>query len=102
MNPPQPDPKKQHPKFWFCYIIENCDKTRLYTGVTTCLIRRLQEHNGLREGGAANTTAGRPWRLVYSKRFTSQSDALRHEIKMKDLSREQKLRIIEAEKAVIS
>jgi len=84
---------------WFTYIIEDVAKTKLYTGATTCLVRRLKQHNGIEAGGAASTTSGRPWRLVYSKRFNTQGEALHHEAKIKGFTRQQKLQFIEAERS---
>jgi predicted GIY-YIG superfamily endonuclease len=76
---------------WTVYIIENASKTRLYTGVTTDLSRRLREHNGRRRGGAKATRAGRPWRVILEIQYSSRSEAQQHERLIKGPSRAKKL-----------
>jgi predicted GIY-YIG superfamily endonuclease len=43
---------------FYVYILENSSKTKLYTGMTNDLERRVGEHNGV--GGAKATRPGRP------------------------------------------
>ncbi len=74
------------------YILECADKT-LYTGITTNLIRRIQEHN-TSKFGAKYTRARRPVKLVYQKRFRNRSTASRAEAKIKMMTREEKLKLI--------
>lgn len=83
-------------KMWYIYILECKDKT-FYTGVTASLKRRLREHNtsGL---GARYTKGRRPVKLVYSRRRKDRSAALKEERRIKKLSREGKLKIINAQK----
>ncbi len=66
-------------KNWFVYMVRCADDT-LYTGITTDVQRRVDEHNGMAEGndrnkGAKYTKARRPVTLVYIKRCKDRSDA---------------------------
>ena len=77
---------------YYLYIARCADKT-LYTGITTDLARRLDEHNdGV--AGAKYTRARRPVRLIYSKRFKDRSKASHAEAAVKKLSRVQKLALV--------
>lgn len=70
------------------YIIE-CGDGSLYTGYTTDVERRLEEH---RNGEGAKYTRGRaPLTLVYTESCSSMSSALSREAAIKQLSREEKL-----------
>ena len=73
---------------YFLYILECSDKT-LYTGITTNLDRRINEHNDSKLG-AKYTKIRRPVKLVYSKTFDNRSVALKEEARIKKLSRQQK------------
>ncbi len=79
-------------KIYYLYILECADKT-LYTGITLDLQRRVKEHNESKLG-AKYTHARRPVKLVYSKKFKNRSLASTAEIKLKKLSRENKLKLI--------
>lgn len=76
----------------YVYIIQCTDQT-LYTGWTTDIQKRLIAHN---RGRGAKRTRGRgPVKLVYLETHQDKSHALRREIAIKKLSREQKLTLIE-------
>lgn len=78
-------------KGWYVYIIE-CRNNILYTGITNDLKKRINEHNS---GEGAKFTKGRiPVKLRYSAKCKSRSEALKCEIKIKSLSKIQKLDII--------
>lgn len=79
------------------YILKCADET-LYTGITTDLVRRVEEHN-TRSTGAKYTRARRPVELVYSKRFKDRSKASIAEAQFKKLSREEKLALIAKSKS---
>lgn len=79
---------------WFVYIVE-CVDGSLYTGVTTDVERRVQEHNSGR-AGARYTRARRPVRLVYSEAAGDRSSALIREIEIKQMDRAAKLRLVAA------
>ena len=80
------------------YIVA-CADGSLYTGIAVDLERRLSEHNGEKGTGAKGrgaryTAARRPVRLVYQAQYPTRSDALKAEIGIKRLSRDQKQRLI--------
>ena len=74
------------------YILKCSDKT-LYTGITVDLERRIVEHNTSKLG-ARYTSARRPVKLVYSKKFRNRSLASKEENRIKHLSRKEKLHLI--------
>ncbi|PCK06681.1 MAG: endonuclease [Alteromonadaceae bacterium] len=73
---------------WFIYILQCADKT-YYTGITTDLDRRVEEHNSSAKG-ARYTRAKRPVRLVYSEPCDNRSEASKREHQIKKLTRSQK------------
>jgi len=77
---------------WHIYILRCADGT-LYTGVTTDLTRRVQEHNESGKG-AKYTRVRRPVVLVYNEAFESRSAACVREAAIKKLSREEKSALI--------
>lgn len=77
---------------WKLYILR-CGDGSLYTGISTDVQRRLEEH---RSGKGAKYTRGRsPLELVYWEECGGKSAALRRELEIKALSREEKLKMIE-------
>lgn len=77
------------------YILQCADMT-LYTGITTNLQRRLEEHNSSSKG-AKYTKTRRPVTLVYSEIHKDRSSASKREYEIKKkMSREEKLVLIEA------
>lgn len=75
-------------RVYVVYILKCADGT-LYTGYTTDLEKRLTAHNSPRKG--AKYTRGRqPVTLVYHEAFETLSEALKREIAIKSLSREEK------------
>lgn len=78
---------------YYVYIVECSDKT-LYTGITTDLKRRVLEHNE-KATGAKYTRARRPVMLVYSRRFKNRANASKEEARVKKLTKQAKLLLIE-------
>ena len=74
----------------YTYILKCCDNT-LYTGWTTDLDRRIEAHNSGK--GAKYTRSRRPVELIYAERFDTKQEAMRREWEIKQLSREEKLRL---------
>ena len=75
----------------FTYIVK-CSDGSLYTGWTNNLEKRLRAHN---EGkGAKYTKSRRPVTLVYQESFDTKEEAMRREVRIKQLSRSQKLELI--------
>lgn len=72
---------------WYLYILR-CGDGTLYTGITTDVEKRLEQH---RSGKGAKYTRGRsPLTLVYREECGSHSVALKRECAVKALKREQK------------
>ncbi|PEN14141.1 endonuclease [Longibacter salinarum] len=75
----------------YVYILECCDGT-YYTGYTTDVERRVEEHNA---GTGARYTRGRtPVDVVYTESYDSQSAAMSREYAIKQLRRGQKERLV--------
>ena len=78
---------------WCVYIVR-CDDGSLYTGITTDLIRRCEQHNA---GTASRYARSRlPVVLVYQEKQSSQSKVLKRELGVKALSRQEKESLIRA------
>jgi putative endonuclease len=74
---------------WVLYIVR-CRDGSLYTGITTDLTRRLQEHQSGR-GRGANYLRGRgPLELQFTHHFGDRSAASRAEYAVKQLSKQAK------------
>ena len=71
-----------------------CSDGTLYTGITTDIERRLDEHNNSPKG-AKYTRARRPVALVYSEELESRSEASKREYFIKHkMSRKEKLELV--------
>jgi len=79
---------------YFLYILRCSDDT-LYTGITTDIQRRLEEHNSSAKG-AKYTRSRRPVALIYTEEFEDRSSASKREYIIKRLSRAKKLALINA------
>ena len=77
---------------WTVYIIR-CDDSTLYTGVTTDLERRFQEHRD-HPRGAKYFHGRKPLEVVYSEVGHTRSSACQREAAIKKLSRNEKLVLI--------
>ena len=72
---------------WYLYILR-CGDGTFYTGITTDVEKRLEVH---RSGKGAKYTRGRaPLKLVYRENCGSHSDALKRELAVKALTRQEK------------
>ena len=79
-------------KTWKLYILR-CRDGSLYTGITTDVRQRLDAHNSGK--GAKYTRSRKPVELVYQEACVDHSHALRRELEIKAMKREQKLKLIE-------
>ena len=77
---------------WYVYIIEASDGS-LYTGVTTDVERRFAEHGGS-EKGAKFFRGRKPVKIVYQQDLPDRSAALKREVAIKKLTRQNKLLLI--------
>ncbi len=83
--------EKKTGETWFVYILR-CEDGTLYTGITNDLPRRCDQHNA---GTASRYTRSRlPAELVYQEIQTSRSLALKRELAIKGLSRQEKDQLI--------
>ena len=73
---------------WYVYILECSDRT-LYTGITTDLKRRVEEHNASAHG-AKYTKGRRPVKMVCSCELPNKSEAQREEYRIRKLTRKEK------------
>ncbi|CAA0126318.1 Uncharacterised protein [Halioglobus japonicus] len=80
---------------WHVYILK-CADGSLYTGVARDLQRRLRQHNGALVGGSRYTRGRRPVELLWSDTEPDRSAAQRREASIKKLTREEKLRLLQA------
>ena len=73
------------------YVIECSDGT-LYTGYTTDVERRIEEHNS---GEGAKYTRGRtPVELVHTEEYETRSEAMSREAEIKKMSRNEKEELV--------
>ena len=80
-------------KKFYTYIILT-EQNTLYCGYTDNVEKRFQAH--LEGKGAKYTKSHKPVKIVYQKEFESKSEAMREEIRIKHLSRSEKLKLIES------
>ena len=73
---------------WSLYIIEASDKS-FYTGITTDIERRFEEHSQCRKG-AKYFNGRKPIGVVYREDGHSRSSASKREAEIKKLSRSEK------------
>ena len=78
---------------YWVYILE-CNDGTLYTGITTDVDRRLTEH--LNGTGAKYTKIRGVKRLCYQEKQPDRSLASKREYEIKQLSREDKLKLIQS------
>ena len=77
---------------WKLYILR-CGDGSLYTGITTDVERRLEEH---RSGKGAKYTRSRgPLELAYVEDCADKSTALKRECRIKSMKRAEKLKLIQ-------
>ena len=78
----------------YVYILECADGT-YYTGYTNDLDKRLQAHQN---GKGAKYTRGRgPVKLIYSEVYVTKEEAMSREYAIKQLKRQDKVRLIKGE-----
>ena len=67
---------------YFVYMIltRHMNKNISYVGYTNNLEKRLKLHNTSK---GAKFTKGKKWKIIYMKKFSSKSDAMKDEYKLK-------------------
>lgn len=76
---------------WYVYLV-CCADNSLYCGVSNNLIKRIEDHNSKK--GAKYTKTRLPVVLVWSIVCENKSVALKTEYRIKQLSRKEKLELI--------
>jgi len=78
---------------WFVYLAQ-CNDNTLYTGITTDILRREQEHNTNNKLGAKSLRAKRPVKIVYFEKHENESEARKREIAIKNWNKLFKIKLI--------
>ena len=67
---------------YYVYLIGSYNKAKLitYVGYTNNLEKRLNKHN---KGRGAKFTRGRKWKIMYSEKFKTKSEAISREYYIK-------------------
>ena len=81
-----------------CYIVI-CGDNTLYCGYSNDVTKRVDAHN--KSLGAKYTKTRLPVRLVYTECFDTKSEAMKREYQIKQLTRQQKLKLIREKKQSI-
>jgi len=71
---------------YFVYIIQSARDSSYYIGSTQDLEERLSRHN---QGRSKYTKNKRPWKLVYSEKFSDRSSAVKRENQIKRQKRKE-------------
>jgi putative endonuclease len=74
-----------------CYVVE-CRGGELYCGYSNDVEKRVVTHN--KSFGSKYTRTRLPVKLVYTECFDSKSEAMKREYQIKQLTRQQKLKLI--------
>lgn len=85
---------------WHVYIIR-CAGNTLYTGITTDVARRLQEHQGAKGKGAKYLKGKGPLSLVWQYQARDRSHASRIEYAIKQLGKAEKEQIISGDASLL-
>ncbi|HBV01003.1 MAG TPA: endonuclease [Candidatus Taylorbacteria bacterium] len=77
---------------YFVYIIE-CSDGSLYTGITTNVERRFNEHKN--KSGGHYTSSKQVVKIVYTEGHPNRSAALKREAEIKGWTRQKKFELIQ-------
>lgn len=80
---------------YYVYIAQ-CKDNSYYTGYTNNLCERLKVHNSGK--GAKYTRGRRPIHYVYCSSYANKSAAMKEEYRIKQLSRKDKIKLIQSNK----
>lgn len=79
---------------YYVYILV-CKDNTFYTGYTTNIRRRINQHNGVSFwSGAKYTKSRRPVFLQHLERFPRRKDAIRRELEIKSMTHDEKHELI--------
>ncbi|MBF0196376.1 MAG: GIY-YIG nuclease family protein [Planctomycetes bacterium] len=80
---------------WFVYMLR-CADDSIYTGISTDVDRRIEEHNGKGKKGAKALKGKRPVKLAWkSEKLSSRGEASKLEYALKKLRKTEKERIVQ-------
>ena len=83
---------------YFVYMLL-CEHDKIYTGIAKDPQARFKAHlAGVKTGGAKYTSANKPIKILYTKEFETKSEAMKEEIRIKKLTKNQKLELIQNNK----
>lgn len=78
-------------KKFYVYILQT-ERNTLYCGYTDDVQRRFELHKSGK--GAKYTRANKPTEIVYTKEFNTKIEAQQEERRIKNLTRQEKLKLI--------
>ena len=78
---------------WFVYIVQT-NRGHLYTGITTDVTRRVNEHNTDKRRSSKYCWSFRPVTLMWQKEYFSRSEASKVECSIKKLSNKEKYDVV--------
>ena len=81
---------------WFTYILL-CIDNSYYIGISNDPEKRFQDHKNGK--GGRYTRSHKPTKIVYTQEFQTKSEALKREIEIKKLSKKEKQKLIENNRA---
>ncbi len=84
---------------WYVYMVRCADKS-LYTGITTDVDRRVDEHNSGKKA-AAYTRSRRPVVITYMEKCKNRSAASKREGELKDLNKREKETMLKSSRQII-
>ena len=78
---------------YFVYLIE-CDDRSIYTGITTDVQRRFNEHKSKK--GGHYTSSKQVVRILHTEHYKTRGEALKRELQIKGWTRAKKLNLIKS------
>lgn len=79
---------------WYVYILK-LENNTYYTGITNNIDRRLKQHT---KGTGSKYVRSKSFTLVYLETTKNRSEASKREYAIKQLKKEQKIKLIKGEK----
>lgn len=76
---------------WFVYILK-CGDGSLYTGITNDIKKRFEAHKSGK--GSKYVRSRKAKKIVHVETFKSKSKAMKREVAIKGLSRQEKLQLL--------
>ncbi|MDC1205366.1 GIY-YIG nuclease family protein [Candidatus Pacebacteria bacterium] len=78
-----------------CYVyVVQCSSDSLYTGITSNIRKRIEQHNGMRIGGAFHTRMHRPVFLQHIEKYPTRKDARKREKEIQSWGHDEKTELI--------